>query len=182
MNQLDISLSIEHPGWQDRVPDLEQVVERAVMAGWNAAATESGLTARNKAEVSILLADDPTLRDLNRTYRGQDKPTNVLSFAFGDTDDAPAPPDAPWLLGDLALAFETVAGEADQQNKRLSDHFTHLVVHGMLHLLGYDHIDASDADRMEGLETTILAGLGISDPYGHSQLEGELNRESDVGP
>lgn len=116
------------------------------------------------AEVSVLLADDATVRRLNRDYRGQDRPTNVLSFAFAEADEA-RDPMAPAMLGDIALAVETVIDEAARQLKSPLAHTIHLVVHGVLHLLGYDHLSDAEAGRMERLERQVLAGFGISDPY-----------------
>jgi probable rRNA maturation factor len=109
-----------------------------------------------KASLTLLLADDNRLRELNRDFRGKNKPTNVLSF--------PAEDDG--YLGDIALAYGATAREAKTANKTIADHATHLVVHGVLHLLGYDHETAGDARIMEPLEVRILAKLGISDPYG----------------
>ena len=107
-------------------------------------------------ELGITLADDETVRVLNRDHRGQDKPTNVLSYPSGERD----------FLGDMVLARQTVWREAREQRKSAADHFTHLVVHGTLHLLGYDHeTGEADAERMEALERRILAKLGIADPY-----------------
>lgn len=102
-----------------------------------------------------MLTDDDEVRQLNARWRGQDKPTNVLSFPAGDAV----------LLGDVVLAFETVEREAAAQGKRFGDHLSHLVVHGALHLIGYDHVKAGDAAAMEALERRVLAGLGIADPY-----------------
>jgi probable rRNA maturation factor len=113
------------------------------------------------AELSIVLADNATVQELNARWRDKDAPTNVLAFA---SDEKPVP-DQPVLLGDVVLAYETVAAEAKQQGKSLADHFQHLVIHGVLHLLGYDHIVSAPAKRMEALETRILASLGIADPY-----------------
>jgi probable rRNA maturation factor len=112
------------------------------------------------AEISIVLTDDAEQRELNRDWRGKDAPTNVLSFPQIE-------PFAPviGILGDIVLAHETLAREAAEQDKPLADHFTHLVVHGFLHILGYDHLSEEEALVMEGLETQILAGLGIADPY-----------------
>jgi probable rRNA maturation factor len=112
--------------------------------------------------VSIVLTDDAEQRRLNRTWRGADAPTNVLAFPLAGA----APPGAPVLLGDVVLAFETVAREAAEQKKPLADHLRHLVVHGVLHLLGFDHRTDTEAAIMEARETEILAGLGVPDPYG----------------
>jgi probable rRNA maturation factor len=100
---------------------------------------------------------------LNRDWRGQDKPTNVLAFPAG-MDEAAAP-GAPLLLGDVVLAYETVAAEAAAQGKDFAAHLRHLIVHGVLHLVGHDHDEAAAAERMEAVERTILAGFGIADPY-----------------
>lgn len=112
------------------------------------------------AELSIVLMDDAEQQVLNKQWRNIDKPTNVLSFPQIE-------PFAPVLgiLGDITLARETLEREAVEQGVSFTDHFTHLVVHGFLHILGYDHIDEQDALVMEGLETQILATLGIADPY-----------------
>lgn len=112
------------------------------------------------AELSIVLTDDAEQQVLNRDWRGIDRPTNVLSFPqiepFGPVSG---------ILGDITLARETVAREAAELGKSFTDHFTHLIVHGFLHILGYDHIEDADALVMEGLETQILKSLGIADPY-----------------
>jgi probable rRNA maturation factor len=118
------------------------------------------------AEVSILLADDRRIRELNRTYRGKDSATNVLSFPSGDGAAPPAPgPARPVLLGDIAVALETTAREAAAAGKPVADHLAHLLVHGALHLLGHDHEEAEEALRMEAREVELLAGLGVADPY-----------------
>ena len=109
------------------------------------------------------LSDDAEQRGLNRTYRGKDCSTNVL--AFPQTAPAAADPGTPLLLGDVVLAFETVRREAAAQGKPFADHLCHLVVHGVLHLLGFDHEAAAEAAAMEAREVTILAGLGVRDPY-----------------
>lgn len=112
-------------------------------------------------EITIVLADDESVRQLNREYRGLDKPTNVLSF----TASSPPIPGEVAPLGDIILGFETVNRESKELDTSLVHHIQHLVVHGCLHLLGYDHEDDRDAERMESLETSILLGLGIPDPY-----------------
>jgi len=107
-----------------------------------------------KGELSIVLADDAFVRDLNKSYRGKDKPTNVLSFP---NDEEP--------LGDVILAYETVAREAEEQKKSFKHHAAHLIVHGILHLQGHDHEEEEAAEKMERKEARILRGLGIADPY-----------------
>jgi probable rRNA maturation factor len=121
---------------------------------------QSGAKVRGVSELSIVLTDDAEQQGLNRDWRGIDKPTNVLSFPqiepFGPVTG---------ILGDIVLARETLEREAAELGKPFTDHYTHLVVHGFLHILGYDHIDEAEALVMEGLETQILATLGIPDPY-----------------
>jgi probable rRNA maturation factor len=132
-----------------------------------AAAVESGAAAEG-AEVSLCLADDARLKALNLRWRGLDKPTNVLSFPA-------APPgrlDKSVQLGDIALAYETLSREAGELDVPLADHYRHLVAHGFLHLLGYDHETAGEAERMEALESRIMARLGAVDPYPREVADG----------
>jgi probable rRNA maturation factor len=117
-----------------------------------------------RLEISLLLTDDAQVRQLNRDYRHKDKPTNVLSFPALD-DDTPIPPEGPVLLGDVIIARETTEREAYEESKSLKNHLSHLVVHGVLHLLGYDHIEDDEAEEMESLERSILGALGVPDPY-----------------
>ncbi|WP_315708025.1 rRNA maturation RNase YbeY [Brenneria uluponensis] len=112
------------------------------------------------AEVTIRIVDEEESRQLNYTYRGKDKPTNVLSFPF----EAPPEVELP-LLGDLIICRQVVEREAAEQDKTLSAHWAHMVVHGSLHLLGYDHIEDSEAEEMEALETEIMQMMGYTDPY-----------------
>lgn len=141
----------------DAQADSEAVVERAIAAAAAAAKAPEG------AEVAILLTDDATIRTLNRDWRGFDKPTNVLSFPAAPQPGAGA--GAPPMLGDIAIAYETTAREAETEGKTFADHLAHLAVHGLLHLLGYDHETDTEAEIMEGLERDVLASLGIADPY-----------------
>ena len=150
------------PGWRQALPGAGVLGRRAAYAAFAAAAPR--FPAGRPLELTLVLADDATLRRLNRAHRGVDKPTNVLSFAH-PRNGPTLPPSAPMLLGDVVLARETMAAEAAGQGKALADHFVHLTVHGVLHLLGYDHEKASDAEMMEGLEIVVLAGLGVGDPY-----------------
>lgn len=152
---LRIEVSGAASGWTELLPEAESIVRRAAHAAWAAAGGD------HAAELSVVLADDATLRRLNFSYRGKDQPTNVLSFPIGGGD----PAVHAILLGDVVLALETVDREAGEQSRTLADHVSHLVVHGVLHLLGHDHGSGRQATAMEGLESDILAGLGIADPY-----------------
>lgn len=167
---LDIDITIQGGSWSDRLSDSENLVRHAVEAAWTQ--LPDGRRPDRSAELSIVLSDDATVRVLNRDYRGQDKPTNVLSFANLDDETAPDSPDASLLLGDVVLALETVLREAESQGKAAEAHLSHLVVHGLLHLLGYDHENNADAEEMEALERRILAGLGIADPYAEPATAG----------
>lgn len=151
---LSIALDVEADGWQ-AVPDIEFIVERAL----EGVASASGVSLAEGAEVSVLLCDDAAIRVLNRDWRGLDKPTNVLSFP------APGPLARRPMLGDIAIAWDTLRREAEDETKTVPDHLTHLLVHGFLHLVGYDHETERDADAMEALETRILGTLGVADPY-----------------
>jgi len=138
-------------------PGIEKLARRAIAASLQA----SGARILDGAEVSVLLADDAEMRALNERWRGAAKPTNVLSFPAAAPDKIAAAP----LLGDIVVAFETAEREAVEERKTFADHVAHLIVHGFLHLLGFDHQSAGEADRMEALEIGALARLGIADPY-----------------
>jgi len=142
-----IEIEIEAEAWTGAVPEAEAVVSRAAEAALGSVA----------GDVVVLLTDDAAVRDLNARFRDKDRPTNVLSF--------PAPESAAPHLGDIVLAYGVCAAEAEAQGKTLSDHLSHLVVHGVLHLLGRDHEDDVEAEEMEAEEREILAGLGVTDPY-----------------
>ena len=121
---------------------------------------------RDEAELTVRIVETDEIQHLNRTYRQQDKPTNVLSFPFEKLDGIDLP-----LLGDVVICAAVVALEAVQQQKPLQDHWAHMVVHGVLHLLGYDHMNEKDAEIMEGLEIEVLRRLGISNPYQEDRSE-----------
>ncbi len=156
---LEIDVSIAEDDWASALPDPMGVCQTAARAAFQAA--PPGVP--EDAEVSILLTDNKQVQDLNKNYRGKDKPTNVLSFA--NMDEGHPFENGPILLGDVVIAFGVTKNEADEQRKSLADHLSHLIVHGMLHLLGHDHENDGDAGRMEALETRTLADLGIADPY-----------------
>ncbi len=141
----------------------------AALATFEAASTDRGFP----CEVTLVLTDDSEVQQLNRTWREVDAPTNVLSFSSGEPVGALQVDPRP--LGDVVLAGETVVKEAGLKGVSVPDHVSHLVVHGVLHLLGHDHEQDDDAERMEALETRILAGLGISDPYAEAGAVAEVS-------
>ncbi len=141
-----IDIEIEDDAWTTALPESEAV---ALAAAEAALGGDGG--------VAILLTDDATVADLNQRFRNKTGPTNVLSF--------PAPENPEGHLGDIALAYGVCAREAEEQGKPFAHHLQHLVAHGVLHLLGYDHLEEDEAEEMEDLERRILAGLGVPDPY-----------------
>jgi probable rRNA maturation factor len=141
-----IEVEIDDPAWTAALPDAQDL---AIAAG--------EATLDRPGEVAVLLTGDETLRDLNNRFRGKDRPTNVLSF--------PAPANPEGHLGDIALAYGVCATEAEAQGKTLAAHLQHLVAHGVLHLVGFDHETDAEAEVMEARERVILAALGVSDPY-----------------
>lgn len=157
MDRVEIACEAGH--WQ---PRDEAAVRAAATTALHLLRTHKHLT--GPVELSVLLSDDETIQNLNKTHRGKDKPTNVLSFPL------PAPPphdeNEARPLGDIALAYETVAREAEEQNKRFAAHLSHLTVHGLLHLLGFDHEKGKpEAMVMEALERDMMGALGFADPY-----------------
>lgn len=153
---VEIDIAIESPAWAT-FEDASGLAKKVIAATLSHLHAELG----PGAEISLLLCDDAAISALNSRWRGQNKPTNVLSFpTAGGAPTAEAP-----MLGDIAIAYETLAREAADEDKSLAAHFAHLVVHGVLHLLGYDHESEAEADVMEEHERTILAALGVADPY-----------------
>ena len=151
--QIDVTVALET--WSTAIADVVDVCQRAA-----AAALAQNNRAAADIEISVLLCDDDTVSRLNSEYRGRAEPTNVLSFPTGCADAGPET-----HLGDVAIAFETVVAEAASSHLAIVDHLTHLVVHGVLHLLGYDHQSTREAEKMEALEVEILDRLGVADPY-----------------
>ncbi len=165
---LDVDCDIVAGEWDEQF-DWDGLAARAITAAIEGAGYHALLKGDElSAEVSVRLSDDEEVQRLNRDYRGKDKPTNILSFPMhspADIDRWMKAGEGDILLGDLALAEETVAREAAEKQLPVADHVAHLLVHGTLHLLGHDHQDDETADAMEALEIKILAGLGIADPY-----------------
>ncbi|HEY4193437.1 MAG TPA: rRNA maturation RNase YbeY [Mesorhizobium sp.] len=152
---VEIDLYVEAGAWPDEAA-LLLLVEKAVAAAF----AETGT--KGTSELSIVFSDDAHIQALNAGWRGKDKPTNVLSFpAFPPSRGSLMPP----MLGDIVLAAETVARESQLENKPLEHHISHLVIHGLLHLLGHDHETDAEAEEMEAIERAALARLAIPDPY-----------------
>ena len=149
-----IDVLLKSPLWADGLPDAEDHCRRAAIAALQ------GET--DPLELCVVLADDDFIRSLNRDFRNQDKATNVLSFPAAAEE---FPGNDPKPLGDIVVAYETTAAEADYDGKQLDNHLSHLIVHGVLHLLGADHQNNAEAEVMEARETEILTRLGIDDPY-----------------
>jgi len=142
--------------------DDDTVPELPIVESWIARAVDAS-GANNDAEVSVRIVDVDEIHAMNRDYRGNDKPTNVLSFPAGDVAGLPA--DMPVPLGDIVICASIIRHEAAEQGKAVSDHWAHMLVHGTLHLLGYDHETEPEAAEMEMLETGILSEQGLADPY-----------------
>jgi probable rRNA maturation factor len=154
---MNVSIDVEDDAWS-AVAGLEELTRATVHAALTAAGEKPA-----EREVAVLFTDDQSMAAINAAWRGRDKPTNVLSFPA--PDDMPLPEAVARPLGDIVLASGVVAREAREQGKTLRDHTAHLIVHGVLHLVGFDHEDDADAEDMERLEAAILKGLGIPDPY-----------------
>ena len=154
---INIVLARESESWPGE-PHLIALSQQVI----NAACNDLGLKSRQSVELSLVFTDNAKVQGLNAKWRGKDKPTNVLSFPSIALKPGDTPPP---VLGDIILAFETVSEEAIAENKTFENHISHLLLHGFLHLLGYDHESDDDADLMEGIETRILAALAIPDPY-----------------
>lgn len=163
-----VEVIVESGGWDGDA--LSALADRAVRAAFS----ETGI-APEGFQIALLAADDARIAELNAGFRGRAQPTNVLSWPSEDRaadlrgaapePPEPGPPDDPESLGDIALAFETCEGEARLAGKPFDDHLAHLVIHGVLHLLGYDHVDDADATLMEATEVRALARMGIGNPY-----------------
>ncbi|WP_315027584.1 rRNA maturation RNase YbeY [Aggregatibacter segnis] len=145
---IDLQIACEQ---ETGLPTAEQIEQ------WATAAVQPQ---SDEVEMTVRIVDEAESHELNLNYRGKDRPTNVLSFPFECPDEVELP-----LLGDLVICRQVVESEAQEQDKPLMAHWAHMVVHGSLHLLGYDHIEDDEAEEMESLETQIMTGLGFADPY-----------------
>ena len=158
MDPLAIEVEIDDEDWLPALSLTQDETHALIGRAAQAALSAPRLTDVAGSAVVVMLTDNEAVQALNGRFRGQDKPTNVLSF--------PAPQNPEGHLGDIALALGVCVREAGEQGKSLADHLCHLTVHGTLHLLGYDHETDAEAELMEGLERALLAGLGVTDPYG----------------
>ena len=160
--ELEIDIAVNHDDWLKEAKDLNTLIAQTISKAFEMSQIQ--FNSDIIGEVSVVLADDRFVQGLNLEYREKDKPTNVLSFPQTETS---ALQDMSGIVpfGDIIIAYETVKNEADEQNKSFIDHFTHLLVHGTLHLLGYDHQIENEAEQMESLEIEILKQMGIENPY-----------------
>lgn len=149
----DIDIAVHDPAWDAVLRDVD--IERVVDAVWAALETSTGYRPKG-GELSLAFVDDAAIGVLNKGYRGKDGPTNVLSFPTNDN---------PHLLGDIVMAYETVLREVGESAKPAAHHISHLLVHGFLHLQGYDHMTEAEATVMEAVEIAVLSQLGIDNPY-----------------
>lgn len=159
MADVRIDVTVEGDGWRDLLSDPAALAARAL----DAAATVLGPELPGPVEVSLVFTDDVRIGALNREHRGKDGPTNVLSFPLEAPDEGDE--TTPAMIGDIVVAAETIAREAAEQHKTVESHTCHLLIHGMLHLVGYDHEQDDEAEEMERREVAALEQLGIADPY-----------------
>ena len=157
----NIDVSVQDPEWEN-ISDIEQLIKTVVTTTLGHVIMPREVEDRD-LEISIVLANDDLVHVLNREYRDNNKPTNVLTFANLDGDDIPT--EGVLNLGDVILSFQTIEREAQEQGKFPLDHIKHLTVHGVLHLLGYDHQNDDEANDMETLEIRVLEQLGVQNPY-----------------
>lgn len=170
MTKTQLIINLNEPAWEKHIPDIENVANKVVIAVFDYVNTheEIDFLAFSKPFViNLCLSDDTEVHTLNRDFRGMDKPTNVLSFAAIDNEEFDKNLELfdEIELGDIIIALETMQREAEEKGISLHDHFCHLLTHGILHLLGFDHIENDEAEYMEEFETNILQQLNIANPY-----------------
>ena len=176
MTKIEVNTDISDARWQSGISDVISVIEKVKNATFDYVSKHKNvpiLQNRKPLVISLCLSDDKTVHALNRDFRGMDKPTNVLTFANIDDDDFDENDNrfAEIELGSIILAYETMSREADVEKISLEAHFCHLLTHGFLHIIGYDHIKEDEAELMEGLEVAILQTLQIANPYAEDEIE-----------
>lgn len=169
-------ISVEDPSWQNHALDLEQIIAHAAEIVLPLADVPA-LFKQRLADINIILTDNDAVQTLNADYREKDKPTNILTFPqidCCDQDDldmqANMPAEMPLIFGDLYLAYDVVKSECAEQEKTFEAHLSHLIIHGILHLLGYDHIETDEAEEMEAIEIKAMVKLGFENPYADMAL------------
>ena len=161
--EINYDILVEDERWHEALPDHASLV---AMSLDDILRNISSFETAKEVELSITLTNDEQIQSLNRDYREKDKPTNVLSFPQIDWENDKSAANEPLvMLGDVVIALETIQREANEQDKRLQDHFIHMLIHSVLHLCGHDHEDETDAETMENLEIQILSEMGIKNPY-----------------
>tara|TARA_R100001143_G_scaffold61454_1_gene62220 strand:+ start:314 stop:820 length:507 start_codon:yes stop_codon:yes gene_type:complete len=161
--EINYDILVEDERWHEALPDHASLV---AMSLDHILRNISSFETAKEVELSITLTNDEQIQSLNRDYREKDKPTNVLSFPQIDWENDKSAANEPLvMLGDVVIALETIQREANEQDKRLQDHFIHMLIHSVLHLCGHDHEDETDAETMENLEIQILSEMGIKNPY-----------------
>lgn len=171
-DNLNLDISIQCEKWRQALPDHEEIIDKSLQQIMENIPEGKLIDQFASLELSIVLCDDPLIRQLNKDFRGQDKATNVLSFQGIENDKLQRfltkkeiIPSHPEILGEIYISYQTMINEANKDAISLSDHFYHLCIHGLLHLLGFDHIEDDQAEIMEALEIKLLAKLAIDDPY-----------------
>jgi len=164
---IHVDITVESPAWETIQTDWESLIRTSAQKTFEKLGFQN-----NGVELSIVLADDPFIQDLNKQYRDKDSPTNVLSFPQFEPEELETL-EGTIPLGDMIFAFETIAREAGEQEKSFTDHTTHLIVHSILHLLGYDHEEEEAAEEMENLEVSILCEMGVKNPY---ESDGQIQK------
>ncbi len=164
-SSFDIDVLVDTPLWHDNHDNIELFVRGTLSLCLHHLKTEELLQGFECVEVSCLLSHDDKIQELNNHFRGKNKPTNVLSFASCDLKTKVFELEGSLMIGDIILGYETIRIEAQEQKKSFENHLRHLLIHGLLHLLGYDHIEDQDAQKMEQLEVALLRVFGVHDPY-----------------
>jgi probable rRNA maturation factor len=175
MTRIEVNTDIADERWQDEIANITELVEKVKSATFNYVANHESLPilqAKKTLVISLCLSDDNTVHGLNKEFRGMDRPTNVLTFANMDSGDFSTAYDCfdEIDLGSIILAYETMVREAEIEQISLEAHFCHLLTHGFLHIIGYDHIKEDEAKQMEGLETAILQTMQIANPYAEDEI------------
>lgn len=176
MTKIEVNTDITDERWQSSIANITEVIEKVKNATFAYVAEHENLPILQTDKplvISLCLSDDNMVHELNRDFRGMDKPTNVLTFANIDSDSFTLADDYfdEIDLGSIILAYETMTREADIENISLEAHFCHLLTHGFLHIIGYDHIKEDEAEQMEGLEVAILQTMQIANPYAEDEVE-----------